>query len=261
MATVFFFDPQSKSCAYALSRFTMMDTPAFLTTWLSANNALLPHAPLMAVALYVIWATVLGGGSLLLTRKLARPYQLGLALFVVALTLLPGTSSPAYWLGLSFQTPSLMSGVVCLVWALSRVRLNPERVASVVSGRSNSLKIWSLMGVVLGWLLLLDTLAFFPISVYAWGFSSAAVWVVLVTAALFWLVWGGASAHHMGLGRLGPLLMLSVITLFVLTRLPTGNVWDALIDPWLWVTLQAGWLFTAARRLKRWLRGPRAIRA
>lgn len=237
----------------------MMDTPAFLTTWLSANNALLPHAPLMAVALYVIWATVLGGGSLLLTRKLARPYQLGLALFVVALTLLPGTSSPAYWLGLSFQTPSLMSGVVCLVWALSRVRLNPNRVESEVIDQNKALKIGSLMGVVLGWVLLLDTLAYFPTSVYAWGFSSAAVLAVLVTAALFWLLWGGAAANRMGL--LGPLLVLSVITLFVLTRLPTGNVWDALIDPWLWVTLQAGWLFTAARRLKRWLRGPAAIRA
>lgn len=239
----------------------MMDIPVFLTTLSSASNALLPHAALTGVALVVSWAAVLVSGTLLLTRRLARPYQLGLALLVLVLTLLPGTSSPAYWLGLSFQTPSLTSGVICLAWALSRVRFNPGRVASLVSGQSNSLKIWSLMGVVLGWVLLLDTLAYFSTSVYAWGFSPAAVLAVLVTAALFWLVWGGAAAQHMGLGWLGPLLVLSVIALFVLTRLPTGNVWDALMDPWLWAALQAGWLFTAARRLTRWLRGPRAIRA
>ena len=65
----------------------MMDIPVFLTTLSSASNPLLPPATLMGVALVVIWAVVLGSGSLLLTRKLARPYQLGLALLVVLLTL------------------------------------------------------------------------------------------------------------------------------------------------------------------------------
>ena len=227
---------------------------------MDTSNPLLPHAALMGVALYGIWAAVLGSGTLLLTCKLPRPYPLALALLVVVLTLLPGTSSPAYWLGLAFQTPSLTSGVICVAWALRCVRHSPGRVASLVSGQSKALKILSLTGVVLGWVLLLDTLACFPASVYAWGFSSAAVLVVLVTATLFGLVWGGATSHRMGSGLVGP-LMLCVLALFVLTRLPTGNVWDALIDPWLWVALQAVWLFTAVRRLTRWLRGPPTIRA
>jgi hypothetical protein len=94
--------------------------------------------------------------------------------------------------------------------------------------------------------LLLDTLAWFSVSVYAWGFSSAAVAVLLVTATLVWLVWGSKQ-----LSLKGPMLVLGVLTLFVCTRLPTGNVWDALIDPWLWVALQVGWLISAVRRLKR----------
>jgi hypothetical protein len=27
------------------------------------------------------------------------------------------------------------------------------------------------------------------------------------------------------------------VLLFVLLRLPTGNVWDAVLDPWLWLGL------------------------
>jgi hypothetical protein len=239
----------------------MMDISAFFKIFSSTNNPLLPHASLMALALYGIWAIVLGCATLLLTRKLARPYQLGLSLLVVVLTLVPGTTSPAYWLGLSFQTPSLTSGMICGTWALGCLRNQPGRVVLLVSGQSRAVKILSLLGVVLGWVLLLDTLACFPTSVYAWGFSSAAVFAVLVTAALFWVIWGDVTAHRMGFDWLGPLLMLSVLALFVLTRLPTGNVWDALMDPWLWVALQMGWLFTAARRLKRWLFGSPAIRA
>jgi hypothetical protein len=238
-----------------------MDISAFFNTLSSAGNPLLPHTTLMALALYGIWAAILGSAALLLTCKLPRPYQLGLASSVVLLTLVPGASSPAYWLGLSFQIPSLTSGVICVAWALGRVRLNPGRMVPVANDQSRALKIGSLLGVVLGWVLLLDTLAWFPASVYAWGFSSAAVAVLLVTATLFWLVWGGATAYRLGSGLFGSLLMLCVLSLFVLTRLPTGNVWDALIDPWLWLALQAGWLITAARRLTRWLRGPPAIRA
>jgi hypothetical protein len=47
-----------------------------------------------------------------------------------------------------------------------------------------------------------------------------------------YLAWGGAVA----------------LMVFVLWRLPTGNVWDAVLDPWLWVALH----FYLGRRV--WLR-------
>jgi len=56
-------------------------------------------------------------------------------------------------------------------------------------------------------------------------------------------------------------LMLGVLALFVLTRLPTGNVWDALLDPWLWGGLQAGWLIGAVRRRRMASRSSPATRA
>jgi hypothetical protein len=38
------------------------------------------------------------------------------------------------------------------------------------------------------------------------------------------------------------------LLLFALTRLPTGNVWDALLDPITWVGLQLWLLFRARAR-------------
>jgi len=46
------------------------------------------------------------------------------------------------------------------------------------------------------------------------------------------------------------LLLGAVLLLQVLLRLPTGNLWDALLDPWLWVVLQVGWLQHALRRFR-----------
>ena len=218
-----------------------MDISAFLNPLFSAGNPVLPNTSVMGFALFVVWATVLGSGALLLADKLARPYRLGLALLVIVLTLVPGESSPAYWLGLSFQTPSLMSGLICLAWALGQLRQDTGQSAPVLVEQPKALIILSLLGVGLGWVLLLDTLAWFPVSIYAWGFSAAAVVLLVMLAALGWLLSGALGAN---------LICLGVLALFVLTRLPTGNVWDALIDPWLWVALQAGWLVSAARRLR-----------
>jgi hypothetical protein len=37
------------------------------------------------------------------------------------------------------------------------------------------------------------------------------------------------------------------LLLFAATRLPTGNLWDAVLDPWLWLALQG----VLVRRLLR----------
>ena len=95
-----------------------------------------------------------------------------------------------------------------------------------------------LLGVLLGWGLLLDTLAWFPVSIYAWGFGSMALALVLTMATLLWLLSGSRTAA----------LLLAVLAVFVLTRAPTGNLWDALLDPLFWLALQFGWLFNVARR-------------
>jgi hypothetical protein len=216
-----------------------MDISTFSTILFSAENPVLPSATVVRLALHGAWAIVLGSAVIRTTDKLPRPYRLGLVFFVMLWTLVPGSASPAYWLGLAFQTPSLMSTVICLAWVFNRVRSEQNLTFLMARSQARAIKIMTMFGVVLGWVLLLDTLAWLPLSVYAWGFSSAAFGAVAVLASLLWLIMRSA----------GSVLPLIVLALFVLSRLPTGNVWDALLDPWLWVALQAGWLVNVARRL------------
>ena len=220
-----------------------MTLSVLFDTLLATDNAVLPSLTGMRVALHVFWALVLGSATMLISHKLPRAYRLGLTIFVMSWTLLPGTASPAYWLGLAFQTPSLTSAVICLVWLVSRrpwVQTGDAHLGGHPIG-------WlAAVGMVLGWVLLLDTLAWLPVSVYAWGFSSAAFACVAAGVTVAWVV--GVRAH---VGSMfGPTVVLCVLALFALTRLPTGNVWDALMDPWLWVALQAYGLFNVVRRLK-----------
>lgn len=234
-----------------------MNMSVFLNTLLSTETPVLPSPTAMRVALHLVWAVVLGSGTLLMAGKLARPYRLGLSFLVMAWTLVPGNASPAYWLGLAFQTPSLTSAVICLAWFLSCARREAGPGIPMAPPLARRLTMLGVTGVVLGWVLLLDTLAWLPVSVYAWGFGSAALGAVAVFVTLLWVA-GTAGVHRMAPGLVGPLLMLCVLPLFVLTRLPTGNVWDALIDPWLWIALQVGWLISAARR---WLVATRSLPA
>lgn len=238
-----------------------MDLSGFLNTLLSTDNPLLPSPTAMRVALHLVWAIVLGSGALLLAGKLARSYRLGLAFLVMAWTLVPGAMSPAYWLGLAFQTPSLTSAVICLTWFLRHARRTQGSGVPMAGSSVRALKILGAAGIVLGWVLLLDTLAWLPVSVYAWGFGSAAFGAVAVFATLLWAALGTGGAKRVVPGLLGPVLILCVLTLFVLTRLPSGNVWDALLDPWLWVALQLGLFVSAARRLMAFWRSPPATRA
>ena len=214
----------------------MIGMTSFLTHLFATDNPVLPHPLAMQLALHGVWAVLLGSATLWLAGRLARPWRWGAAGLVVFWTLLPGEFSPAFWLGLAFQTPSAMSVLLCLGW-LWRVHGQAPEVA----GRTVSKRAWrwlAALGIVLGWVLLLDTLAWWPLSVYAWGFSAAAVGAVALVAVLLWGIFGQAVWA----------LPLGALALFVATRLPTGNVWDALLDPWLWVALQGGWLLIWLRR-------------
>lgn len=230
----------------------------FFSLLLATDNPVLPAPAAMRLALQGLWAVVLGAGVLWLARWRARAQRLGLAGLVMASMLLPGPASPAHWLGLAFQTPSLTSAFIALAWFGGQTGLARRGPTSGRVAGFSALKVLAAAGVVLGWVLLLDTLAFLPVSVYAWGFSAAAVGAVALLAALLWLVSGHGPAP--GAGGFGPMALL-LLTLFVLTRLPTGNLWDALIDPGLWFALQLGWLLSAWRRWRSARRLSAATRA
>jgi hypothetical protein len=228
-----------------------MDLSSYFRLALTPGNALLPGATVTWLSLHLGWAIVLGAVTLQLASRLPTRGRWTLASLMWLWTLLPGAASPAFWLGLAFQSPSLMSVVFCIVWLLPPPGRVPGVAALSATADSGSQKVLLLLGVVLGWVLLLDALAWFPVSIYAWGFGSAAVALALLAAALLWLLSGSRATVS----------LLAVLALFVLTRAPSGNLWDALLDPLLWLALQIGWLFNLVRRHSMARRSSPATRA
>ena len=177
-----------------------------------------------------------------------------LAVLAAAWAWVPGEWGLAYWLGLAFQIPSVLScvlaiGVLVRAFAL-RARPVPEARGAmghgVADGRQGGLRAWAAVyvgaGVLLGWILLLDTFALLPVPVYAWGFGSAAFLLVCALALLPWVVAGAGAWRASGVWQVGV-----AVALFALSRWPSGNVWDALLDPWLWLVLN-GYALRAAVR-------------
>ena len=215
-----------------------MDLSSYFRLALTPGNALLPGATVTWLSLHLGWAIVLGAVTLQLASRLPTRGRWTLASLMWLWTLLPGAASPVFWLGLAFQSPSLMSVLLCIAWLWPPPGPVPGVVNLSATADSRSQKVLLLLAVVLGWVLLLDTLAWFPVSIYAWGFGSAAVALALLAAALLWLLSGSRATVS----------LLAVLAVFVLTRAPSGNLWDALLDPLLWLALQIGWLFNLVRR-------------
>lgn len=222
-----------------------MDLSLFLPSLLTSESPLLPSDWVAQLYRALSWGLVLATAGFWLLRRGAGSARWGLFAALLLWNLWPGPVSPAYWLGLAFQSPSLGSSLLCIlvVGSLADDRA-PRRGLPLAAG----------LGVVLGWLLMLDTLALLPFGLYALGFSPAALLVSGLLAAILWLSSSEAGRHH-------ALWLAAVLTLYVLTRLPSGNLWDALLDPWLWLILQLGWLWRGLRWLSAARRGAAATRA
>jgi hypothetical protein len=219
----------------------MTDISYWLSLLVASDAPALPVPWVMRLGLTVGWALVLALLGASLGRKLPiawrRLLSAGLALWVV----LPGSLTPDYWLGLAFHAPSLTAMLLC-AWGLQRllfpVGANAVSPLLPVSTAQPGAAAWPgalrWLLVALGYFLLLDTFAVLPVQMYAWGFSPVLLLGLLALALLPWLRGGHAPA------TLGLRLWAApaVLLLFAMTRLPTGNVWDALLDPWLWLWLQ-----------------------
>lgn len=214
---------------------------------LSDQNPLLPSALAMRVYLRFSWVVVQSVCALWVMRRVLPRLDIRRSkwvCFAVVGTLLyfnlsPGGLSPAYWLGLAFNAPALMSLFLCsLYWKRPDAKLAPV---------SPSARRWSLVfvlgGVVLGYVLLLDLLAMLPVQLYAWGFSPMAL-VVMMALSLAPCV----ALNPMQRGNRWTFFLPLSLLLFVATRLPTGNVWDVVLDPLLWVALQVHVVIRVWRR-------------
>ena len=213
----------------------MMPILAELQTLLGGAEPTLPALWLMALARHLGWAVVLAWLAMRLwpaSKSGPHYWRIGCAGLLALAALLPGSVSLAYGLGLSFQIPSLLTVALCLQQLLRR------RAPVPVSSDPRDKLIAAMLGIALGWWLLLDTFALMPGSTYAWGYGTTSLVVWVAIAALLALAQRTIS---------GGILLLLLALVFALTRLSSGNAWDALLDPLLWFWLH-GYVARAAWR-------------
>ncbi|MBT0569475.1 hypothetical protein KIK84_04000 [Curvibacter sp. CHRR-16] len=222
-----------------------------------AGRPLQPALWLQQLWLYGGWAVVLAwalSALVLVAQRLgaprARAWQRvwGCALLAVSLAGLPGVVSPVYWWGLAFQYPSAVLVLWCAVDLLWQgVAAGWGETASDDTAWQRREPTWAQYALVAlaagwGWVLALDSFALWPVAVYPWGVGPIALAWVLVAVAALWI--------GMGSTRMVLVLCLSLL-LYVLLRLPTGNVWDALLDPWLCLGLHGVLVRALWRYFKR----------
>ena len=209
----------------------------WLAPLLATDAPVLPQAGLVEVNLSLGWSVVLAWlGAWGVARWTSRPgVQAGVALLLALWAWLPGAFTPDYWLGLAFQAPSLVTTLLCAGLLWDRLARTPAHGPQPAQRSALALAV---LGMSAGWALLADTFARLPVPLYAWGFSPLVTALVLLAAALPWVLWRD--------GRRPWLVPLAVLV-FAVLRLPSGNVWDAVLDPWLWLVLH-GYLLRAIRR-------------
>ena len=184
----------------------------------------LPSTTASLVYLYVGWGVILAS----LAGTFARKKMLIPAVLLwVGLPLVFSAPeySPAYWLGLAFQAPSLVSVGLC-AGLVAPQRFAPRRplaFAALASG--------------LGWILLLDSFAVLPLEFYALGFQAGIAGGIVILLLLI---------------SFEPITLIaaSALVVYVTLRLPTGNVWDATLDPLLWLWSQWYIVKTAVKRIQ-----------
>lgn len=173
-------------------------------------------------------------------RRLPRAALLAAGLAVASMWL-PHTASPAYWLGLMFQYPSVML-VAWLVVPLASRHSFP-RGAPIPEAR------FALVLALGGAWLYADSSGWLNASLYSQGFDHRwAPAAVLLAGA--WAVWAVRSAAT----RASGLVVLACVMVFSLTRLPSGNAYDAFLDPFMWVWAVGVTLVAAVRWAWRWWR-------
>ncbi len=232
-----------------------------LTQWLASDAALLPSEVAAYLNLRLGWSVVLAWLCVVIVvrygpvSKTPSWRRHGVALLAATSAGLPGSYGSAYWLGLVFQTPSTMAVMLCglLLWQQLRpAPVHPSGDAVGKQGADRAILAWAGMALLLGWALLLDSFALLPVQLYACGFSPIVSGLVLLFLLLPWVV--APSPAPSRIPRFGACLALVCLLVFVVWRLPTGNVWDAVLDPLLWLALQAHLLRAAWRRKRSALR-------
>jgi hypothetical protein len=184
------------------------------------------------------WAIVLAA---LITALLPRSWRLSRSALVLllvcaaALQVLPNEISLAYWLGLAFQWPSGLLVGLSLV-KLHSVWRGRLEIATINHGLATII-------VLAGGILYLEAIGWISHGFYYWGFSPIGAPLLGLLIAIVC----SATAIR-GYARPQALALLAAVVAFAVLRLPTGNLWDAVLDPLLW-----GWaIISLAGACWRW---------
>jgi hypothetical protein len=215
---------------------------SWLAALLATDAPALPGAAWMRSYLTISWIFPLSLFGAVVGWKLPWRARRIFALVFGMAGVAAGSAFPTYWLGLAFQSLSfsalfLAGSAIALVLAQTDKR--------EAWHRADHISLWYLFVALLpGYLLLLDTFAVLPWQIYAWGFSPMALLCLLAVS----LIPGVLRGFTFSLSRPEVWVAPTALLLFAVTRLPTGNVWDALIDPWLWLFLNGVLLRTVYLR-------------
>ena len=185
----------------------------------------LPDLALQVVYGKLSWAVVLSAVVVSLLPAALRQSRRsvgGLAGICAVIMLLPQQFSPAYWIALAFQWPSALLLACCLLKLLQPWRIAP---AGPVMPKQFATAI-----TVLGVVLYVEAMGLLPLGVYYWGFGQQGAPLLALAMGVLCV-----AAILRGRARKPDLAVLLAITLYSVLRLPTGNLWDALLDPMLFV--------------------------
>ena len=193
------------------------------------------------VAWAVVMAALLSGGAAWTLRP-ARTVVAAAMLVALAAAALPGPASPVHWLGLAFQAPSVLTVTLCASVLLTRWRGD-------AAWRALTVPLASAIAVA-GTVLYIDASGWWAMGLYFAGFAGqgGAAGAALLGLLCVVLVGRGQGAAHAG-------LVLAATVTYMVLRLPTGNLWDTVLDPFLWCAS----LVVLARAVRQWQRaGARA---
>lgn len=192
----------------------------------------------------VAWAVVLAALALAILARWRPPSRRMITCILLGsatLQALPEEASAAHWLGLAFQWPSALFVTLCACGLYARWRREAGFVAMPLA--------LAVFLAFAGGALYLDASGWMAQGLYFLGFGPrAAPLFALVLATLCVL------AVVAGYSRPQALALFMALNVFMLLRLPTGNLWDALIDPFLWVWAVISVAASAWQEFKRrWL--------
>jgi hypothetical protein len=221
-----------------------------------ASASITPSLLALSVGMHLGWALTLGAGSAFLLRTAKVTTRRIVTLLIALLCLLPNEWSPSWWLGLAFQTPSLTLQGLCGLYLYQHLKVQAGTTMPLTDSTTPPVQSrWPLslllVAIIAGWVFALDTFALFDIALYAIGFTPYAVLAALFFACLLQLISArsGHAQHTRHYRELAAIVLIAIVV-HLLVRVPTGNLWDALLDPWLWVIAHGLAIYVVLRKTR-----------